>query len=66
MSGQVSRAEERAKRSEGSSASPGRRRRLLQAWAPYLFLLPFMVVFLVFLVLFIVSLFAGGIRRPIP
>jgi multiple sugar transport system permease protein len=51
MSGQVSRAEERAKRSEGPSASPGRRRRLLQAWAPYLFLLPFMVVFLVFLVL---------------
>src|SRR5688500_20378380 len=51
MSGQVSRAEERAKRSEGPSASPGRRRRLLQTWAPYLFLLPFMVVFLVFLVL---------------
>jgi multiple sugar transport system permease protein len=51
MSGQVSRAEERTKRSEGPSASPGRRRRLLQAWAPYLFLLPFMVVFLVFLVL---------------
>jgi multiple sugar transport system permease protein len=51
MSGQVSRAEERAKRSEGPSASPGRRRSVLQAWAPYLFLLPFMVVFLVFLVL---------------
>jgi multiple sugar transport system permease protein len=50
MSDQVSRAEERAKRSEGPSASPGRRRRL-QAWVPYLFLLPFMVVFLVFLVL---------------
>jgi multiple sugar transport system permease protein len=51
MSGRISPAEERAKYSEVPSASSGRRRRLLQAWAPYLFLLPFMVVFLVFLVL---------------
>ena len=42
--------EEGSKRSEGPSASRGGRRRL-QAWIPYLFLLPFMVLFLVFLVL---------------
>jgi len=41
--------EERAKRSEEPSA--GGRRWKLQAWIPYLFLLPFMVLFVIFLVL---------------
>ena len=44
-------SEERSKRSEGPSASRGGRRGRLQAWIPYLFLLPFMVLFVVFLVL---------------
>ena len=48
MSSQVL-PEERAKRSEEPSA--GGRRWKLQAWIPYLFLLPFMVLFVIFLVL---------------
>ena len=48
MSSQVS-PEDKSERSEGPSA--GRRRWRQQAWIPYLFLLPFMVLFLVFLVL---------------
>jgi multiple sugar transport system permease protein len=43
--------EERPKRSEGPSASPGGSRWRQQAWVPYLFLLPFMVLFVIFLVL---------------
>ena len=45
---------ERSKRSGAPSASPKRRQRLLHAGIPYLFLLPFMLVFSVFLVLPIV------------
>jgi multiple sugar transport system permease protein len=44
-------AERGSKRSVGPSTTPRRRVRLLQAGTPYLFLLPFMALFIVFLVL---------------
>ena len=51
MTDQVSPAESGTKRSEGPSFTPRRRRGFYQAGIPYLFLLPFMVLFLVFIVL---------------
>jgi multiple sugar transport system permease protein len=51
MTDQVSPAERGSKPSEGPTFTPGRRRGLVRAWIPYLFLAPFLVVFLIFLVL---------------
>ena len=51
MTDQVSPAERGYKPSGDPSFTTGRRRRLLRAGIPYLFLLPFMVVFLIFIVL---------------
>src|SRR5918998_65611 len=51
MTSQVSPAAEEPKGSEGPSTPRRGRRRLLHAAMPYLFLLPFMLVFAVFLIL---------------
>ncbi|MDQ3911694.1 MAG: sugar ABC transporter permease [Actinomycetota bacterium] len=51
MTSRVPPAEDRSKRLEGPSAGPSGRRKLWQAGIPYVFLLPFMLLFLVFLVL---------------
>lgn len=51
MTDQASPTEGGSKLSGAPTLKPGRRRGLVRAWIPYVFLAPFMVVFLIFLVL---------------